>query len=159
MIRILLFALVCAGPLAVNAQTDNAGGTTDKPDKPAKAHPGIQFFQGTWEEALAESAKTGKPIFLDAYAPWCGPCKLLDKRVFTQERAGEFFNEHFINVQLDVDSKELNGAPNPNIAVGDKYGVRAYPSLFIINSDGTMKASALGYMDVDKLIEFGKTGL
>lgn len=40
---------------------------------------GIQFFNGTWEEALALAEKESKPIFLDVYAVWCGPCKALKR--------------------------------------------------------------------------------
>ncbi len=40
---------------------------------------GIQFFNGNWNEALAIAVKENKPIFLDVYASWCGPCKALKK--------------------------------------------------------------------------------
>ncbi len=37
---------------------------------------GIEFFKGTWEEALAEAKKQDKILFVDAYAKWCGPCAI-----------------------------------------------------------------------------------
>ena len=58
---------------------------------------GMEFFHGTWEEALAEAKKQEKIIFVDAYAVWCGPCKRMAKNVFTQDRVGEFYNKNFIN--------------------------------------------------------------
>ncbi len=42
----------------------------------------IEFFHGTWQEGLQEAKKTGKPIFVDAYAKWCGPCKRMAKTTF-----------------------------------------------------------------------------
>lgn len=117
-----------------------------------KESKGIQFFKGTFQEALTESVKTGKPIFMDAYAEWCGPCKLMDKKVFSQFKAGEFFNANFINIKMDMEKGE-------GIDLAKKLGVKAYPTFFILNSEGTVKVNTLGYMDVDRLIEFGKTGL
>ena len=50
---------------------------------------GIRFFEGSWAEALAESKKTGKPIFMDCYTVWCVPCKKLAKEVFTKPEIGD----------------------------------------------------------------------
>ena len=70
--------------------SDNAQATTDEETD------GIQFFTGTWDEALEKAKEENKLIFLDAYASWCGPCKRMSKSVFTDEKVGEFFNANFI---------------------------------------------------------------
>ena len=36
---------------------------------------GIEFFQGTWKEAMAKAKTEDKLLFVDAFAKWCGPCK------------------------------------------------------------------------------------
>ena len=54
---------------------------------------GIQFHKGTWAEALALAKKDNKFIFLDVYASWCGPCKQLKKRTFSNDKVGTYFNE------------------------------------------------------------------
>ncbi|MEO1449252.1 MAG: thioredoxin family protein, partial [Bacteroidota bacterium] len=36
---------------------------------------GIDFKSGTWDEIKAMAAESDKPIFVDAYTTWCGPCK------------------------------------------------------------------------------------
>lgn len=43
---------------------------------------GIEFFHGTWEEALEQAQIQDKVIFVDAYTTWCGPCKRMSKNVF-----------------------------------------------------------------------------
>ena len=60
------------------------------------AQDGIEFFKGTWEEALAEAKAQDKIIFMDAYAVWCGPCKRMAATVFTDKKVGKFYNENFI---------------------------------------------------------------
>lgn len=35
------------------------------------------------EEAQAAAKKSPRPLFVDVYTSWCGPCKMLDARTFT----------------------------------------------------------------------------
>ncbi|MCK5701012.1 MAG: thioredoxin family protein [Cyclobacteriaceae bacterium] len=125
---------------------------TNKKGKPDKESTGIAFFEGSWEEALDLARKENKLIFLDAYASWCGPCKSLQKKVFPAEKVGDFYNANFINVKMDMEKGE-------GIALAQKYGVRAYPSLFFIDHKGVLKKSALGYHNANQLIKLGQAVL
>ena len=113
---------------------------------------GIEFFDGTWEEEVTLSEKEGKPIFLDAYASWCGPCKMLKSRVFANEEVGSYYNDNFINMKMDMEKGEGK-------ALARKYRVTAYPSLFFINADGSVRKKAVGYHNPDQIIQLGKTAL
>ena len=113
---------------------------------------GIQFWEKDWNSALKEAKAKKKFIFLDAYASWCGPCKLLKKNTFTDDKAGKFFNETFINVAMDMEKGE-----GPDI--GTKYGVNAFPTLIITDADGNLITYTQGYITPEQLIEFGQYGL
>ncbi len=113
---------------------------------------GISFSDLTWEESLNKAEKENKPIFLDAYASWCGPCKLLKNTTLADEKAGRFFNEQFINVTFDMEKGEGQ-------KLARKFNVSAYPTLVIINPEGEPLAILEGYVKPDKLIKFGKYGL
>ena len=113
---------------------------------------GLVFFKGTWQETLEKAEKEDKLIFLDAYASWCGPCKAMQQNVFPIQKVGEFYNANFINVKIDMEKGE-------GPALSAKYGVRAYPSLFFIDSDGQVVKSALGYQNVNKLLKLGEDAL
>jgi thioredoxin 1 len=113
---------------------------------------GLVFFKGTWQETLEKAEKEDKLIFLDAYASWCGPCKAMQQNVFPTQKLGEFYNANFINVKIDMEKGE-------GPALSAKYGVRAYPSLFFIDSDGQVVKSALGYQNVNKLLKLGEDAL
>lgn len=93
------------------------------------------------------SKETGKPIFLDAYASWCGPCKKLDNTTFNNPKVGEFYNEKFINVKIDFDK-------NPQLR--QKYAVNAYPTLMYLNSDGSVKHKRIGYVNASQLLTIGQ---
>lgn len=110
---------------------------------------GIQFHQSTWKEVLDLAKKENKVIFLDIYASWCGPCKLLKSKTFSNQEVGDFYNENFINVALD-------GEKGEGITLADKYNVRAYPTLLFIHPDGTIKHYATGYHDAKQFIDLGQ---
>jgi len=113
---------------------------------------GILFFEGTWQEAILKAKKENKLIFLDAYTTWCGPCKAMQKNIFPNEKVGELFNKNFINVKIDMEKGE-------GIALAKKYNVRAYPTLFFIDAQETLKLSSLGYHNVSQLIKLGQKAL
>ncbi len=43
---------------------------------------GVNFFEGSFRQALAKAKKEKKMVMLDAYTSWCGPCKVLKNKVF-----------------------------------------------------------------------------
>ena len=113
---------------------------------------GIEFFHGTWEEVLAESKKQGKPIFVDAYTTWCGPCKAMAKNTFTKEEVGTFFNKHFISVKFDMEKTE-------GVKFGHKYPVKAYPTLYFINDKGDVLKKVVGGQKPKGLIAKAKEAM
>ena len=113
---------------------------------------GIRFIEADWSKALAEAKKQHKLIFLDAYASWCGPCKLLKKKTFPDKAAGDFFNANYINVAIDM---EKGDGPS----LGEKYVVTAYPTLIITDADGNIVTYTQGYISPKQLIDFGEYGL
>lgn len=109
---------------------------------------GMEFFDGSWEEALQKSKEEGQPIFLDAYASWCGPCKRMARDVFPHERSGDYYNARFINMQIDMEKG--NG---PELA--KKYKVGAYPTLLFISHDGEVIHRFVGACDVTNFLQLG----
>ncbi len=129
---------------------------TNKKEDKVKAQvkvDGIEFFHGTWQEALAKAKKENKLIFMDAYASWCGPCKMMAKNTFTDKSVGDFFNENFINVKMDME-KHAEGR-----RLSQKYGLRAYPTLYFINAKEEATHKSVGYLKPNQLIEQGKLAL
>lgn len=110
---------------------------------------GIEFFHGSWEEALVKAQEEEKLIFVDAYATWCGPCKRMAKNVFTEESVGEYYNQAFISLKIDMEKPDGR-------KFGQEYPVSAYPTLFYINEKGELLKKVVGGRDVASFLALGQ---
>ena len=138
-------AMILAGLMLFIFATVKSGNTNSEEKKEA----GIEFHQGSWDEALQKAKKEGKPVFLDISASWCGPCKMLKSRTFPNDEVGEFYNTNFINVAVD-------GEKGEGIQLARKYKIRGYPSLIFLDSKGQLIAQTAGYRNPEQFIEIGK---
>ncbi|MEQ1744274.1 MAG: thioredoxin family protein [Saprospiraceae bacterium] len=110
---------------------------------------GINFFHGTWPEALEKAKAEQKLIFVDAYASWCGPCKRMAANVFPDPAVGDYFNANFINLKIDMEKPE-------NSEFAGKYPVSAYPTLLILDAEGKVVHKHVGGLAADGLVAFGQ---
>ena len=110
---------------------------------------GIKFGKHSFVQTLEQAKKENKLIFLDAFASWCGPCKLLDKNVFPKKEVGDYFNANFLNLHIDMEKGE-------GIEIAKKYSIYSYPTLLFINGDGKVVYKAAGYMSPQELISIAK---
>jgi thioredoxin-related protein len=113
---------------------------------------GIIFFKGTLAEAQEKAAQERKLIFMDAYTSWCGPCKQMSRTVFTDEAVGKFFNQHFINIKVDMEKGE-----GPRLA--GRYRVNSYPTLLFLDEKGEVVHAAKGSRPADQFLGLGKAAL
>jgi thioredoxin-related protein len=110
---------------------------------------GIKFGKQSFAQTLGQAKKENKLIFLDAFASWCGPCKLLDKNVFPKKEVGDYFNANFLNLHIDMEKGE-------GIEIAKKYSIYSYPTLLFIDGDGKVVYKAAGYMSPQELISIAK---
>lgn len=109
---------------------------------------GIRFRHDYWLEKAIQIAKIeDKNIFIDTYAPWCGPCKLMDIQ-FQDRDLGAYFNEKYINVRIDMDGPYGK-------ALREKYNVFFLPTLLILDKHGNPKYVSDGILSADELLSIG----
>lgn len=107
---------------------------------------GIRFLEGSWKDIVQKAQKENKPIFVDAYTTWCGPCKWLSKNVFTDASVGDFFNKNYIPYKMDMEKGE-----GPEFA--QKHNVSAYPTLLYFSPEGELVHKTIGALPTKALVQ------
>ena len=113
---------------------------------------GIVFFTGTWKQLVEKAKMENKPIFMDVYTSWCGPCKKMARETFTQKEVGDYFNTHFINYQIDAEKGE-------SVEIAKRYGVKAYPTCLFLLPDGKPVHSFSAYQNVKQILKQGQKAI
>ncbi len=109
----------------------------------------ISFIDNDLKRALEEAKRGDKLIFIDAYTTWCGPCKMMDREVFTDSTVAAFYNRSFVNLKLDMEKGD-------GLATAKKYQVRAYPSFLFIDASESLVHRGLGYQPVPRFLDLGQ---
>ncbi len=125
---------------------------------------GIRFEHCSWTEVLNKARSENKPIFLDCYASWCGPCKSMDKNVYPLKSVGDFFNEKFISVKLQMDSTLQDNEDVKNLyadarRIMRQYKIKGFPTLIFFSASGEPYFQVSSGFDADGLISTAKYAL
>lgn len=113
---------------------------------------GIKFIEEDWKKALKTAQGESKLVFLDIYATWCGPCKMLKQYTFKDAGVAEFFNKNFINVSVDGEK-----GVGPDLA--KQYAIEGYPTLVVADHTGKPVLMTAGYIPADVLMKFANEAL
>ena len=97
----------------------------------------VAFTDGNFEQ---EVIKSDKPVLIDFWAVWCGPCKIIAPVV--EELASEYEGKIKVG-KLDVDENQQTSI---------KYGVRSIPTLLIFK-DGKVKDTIIGAVPKAQIIK------
>jgi thioredoxin-related protein len=109
----------------------------------------VKFIEVTTLEEMESARKQAsdqmRMLFVDVYATWCGPCKMMDQQVYTDPAVAEFMNEHFVNVRLD-------GECDYGREYVAEQKLEGYPTMYIFNDDGERISKIVGFTPAEELL-------
>lgn len=106
----------------------------------------VRFTDKNLDAVREEATQQNKLVFIDLYATWCGPCKNMERTVFSQPEVGDFMAEHFVAAKYDIEKPTGS-------ALAKKYGVRSIPTFLIFDTEGTLLGQITGGMSTDDFIQ------
>lgn len=122
---------------------------------------GINFQSSqSLTEVKTVAKKERKYIFLDIYATWCGPCKMMEKSVYSTDSVGQVFNKNFISVKVQMDRTKKDDQavkswyPDAE-RIGQQYKITAYPTFLFFSPDGELVLRGSGYQSVENFLKMG----
>ena len=112
----------------------------------------------TLEEAIQANQKSEKKFFIDIYTDWCGWCKVMDQKTFTNPEVIKYMNENFYAVKFNAEQQEpltFKGKKYEFIP-GGKRGIHglaytllnrsaSYPSFVILDANLNRQNIIKGY--------------
>jgi thioredoxin 1 len=98
--------------------------------------------QSAYQAALDESHRSGKPLVIDFYADWCGPCRWMHENTWNDVRVQRAMQD-FVFMPVNIDG---------NRELSHLFGVGGIPYVVVISPDGNILCSQTGAVPPDRLL-------
>lgn len=98
-----------------------------------------------YQAALAKAKASGKMVFIDFEATWCGPCHTMDQWIWTDAEVAAALNAGFLGVKVDADLEK---------ALVKEFKIVGYPTMVILGPDGTELKRFADYMGSKEVLAF-----
>ena len=102
----------------------------------------------SFDEAYKKCKLNPRPILIDVYTTWCGPCKMMSAQTFNHPAIAKYINDNFYAVKFDAESKDsvkfdkhvFVSSDNNNPKATHQFAASildnqlAYPSIVFLNN-------------------------
>ncbi len=102
----------------------------------------------TWHHDLPSGLQAAKEqarlVFVDFFATWCPPCKMMNQQVFPQPSVAEALRQ-LVAVKIDVDKHKAEAV---------KYQIQGVPTLMVMDASGQIISKNVGALSAAGLGRF-----
>lgn len=106
----------------------------------------VRFETKTTDAVREMAVRSGKLVFIDLYADWCPPCRMMERDVFSRSDVGEFMERYFVAAKYNTDKttgRELL----------KKYGNGSIPLYLIFDTEGDLLGRIQGAADAGTFLD------
>ena len=108
------------------------------------------FRKISFEKACVLARSSKKPIMIDFYTEWCGPCKRLDQTTWKDEKVKTWLSGRLVSLKVDAEK---------NAKLASKYKINAYPTILFVKPDGSEIDRIVGYLEPKEFLSSAKDAL
>ena len=101
-------------------------------------------WASSYEAAIAQAKREGKPVMIDFHAVWCPNCKTMDAKTFPDERVVQA-TQNFVSVKVDTDKR---------MDLARKFKVYYLPTIVWISADGQTLERVETYLPPDEFVQW-----
>lgn len=148
--KVLFLAFLCLS-FKTNSQTIKA--------EIVDVNDGVKFEDMvSWESVKMKALEEDKYIFVDCYTTWCGPCKMMDRDVYSNKIVGDSVSKKFISIKLQMDTSKndedrIKQSYPLSKEFREKYRVQAFPTYLFFTPKGVLVHEATGYRTVKDFLD------
>lgn len=104
----------------------------------------VDFYEldFAFEEFKEFAKNTNKPYFVDFYASWCTPCKVMDELVYSNPEIAEQVNSKLLAYKVNVEFFA-------GMDISEHFEVQQYPTLLFFDAEGNMIGREEGFCSAD----------
>lgn len=131
------------------------------------SHPDEQIKWMSLDEAVKAAKKENKKVIVDMYTKWCGWCKVMDQKTYSDINIIRYINSHYYAVKMDAESKDtltfqnmkfgFNETKRSNeLAYSLLNGKMSYPTTVILNGNAEILTPVQGYVESPTMMKILK---
>lgn len=161
-ILLLVLALMACSPAVF------AGDKKKKTKATAQAAADTVIRWMTLDEVQVAMKKKPKKVFIDVYTDWCGWCKVMDKKTFSNPHVIQYINQNFYAVKLNAEQRDSIQFQGKMYGFVPQYranmfavellrGQMSYPTSVILEEEFQNPQAIPGYLDVgtiEKILKY-----
>jgi len=107
----------------------------------------LNFMRSEYlSDVLEKAHKDNKLIFVDMYADWCAPCKVMDEELYMNDDLADIINKDFISYKVNVEKG--NGSH-----LGTIFNVKVLPTILFLDAEGNVLQRSDGALSHTKFLE------
>lgn len=106
----------------------------------------VTFKNVAFAEALKQAKKEKKIVMVDYYTTWCGWCKVLDRKTYSNKDVGAYADANMIALKIDAEKGE-------GVQLSKQSSITGFPTIIFYDGDGRELHRVVGFVDASPFLE------